>query len=335
MKYRILGKSGLRVSRIGLGGLPIQRTDRNGTREIILAMKEAGVNFIDTARAYKESEEYIGEAIEGSRNSFVLASKSMARNKNSMAKDIEVSLKNLHTDYIDLYQIHHLEEKDVETVLSPKGALSALFEAKTEGKIGHIGVTTHSSEIFQKFMDFEWVETMMLPYNIVENHAEDLISACHSRNIGFINMKPLAGGALDDISLSLRFVFANPDIDVVIPGMSSVEEFKQNLKLAKAETSFSQEELLKINEIRRTLGTEFCRRCNYCAPCSVGINIPQAFILEGYLRRYGMVDWAKSRYAALEHKASDCINCGACESRCPYGLPIRKMLDSVLKTFGE
>lgn len=148
-------------------------------------------------------------------------------------------------------------------------------------------------------------------------------------------MKPLAGGALDDATLALRFLFSNNNIDVVIPGMADVEELKQNLSAAEDGSPLTEGELEKIEEIRRTLGTEFCRRCNYCAPCTVGIDIPRVFTFEGYYRRYGLIDWSKGRYLSFPAVASDCIECGACENRCPYNLPIRKMLKRVVEAFGK
>ncbi|MBQ8796995.1 MAG: aldo/keto reductase, partial [Oscillospiraceae bacterium] len=224
MEYRILGKTGLRISRIGFGGIPIQRIDAEGTKELIRYLHAAGVNYIDTARSYTVSEEYLGYALEGIRQDFVLATKSPALTKETMAKDIETSLKNLRTDYIDLYQIHNPSAEGLEKILAPGGALEALQEAKAAGKIGHIGITLHPVELFKQALDFEWAETIMFPYNLVETQAEDLIRVCTERNIGFIDMKPLAGGAIDDAALALRFVTANPDVTVVIPGMSTIEE---------------------------------------------------------------------------------------------------------------
>ena len=147
MQYRILGKTGLRVSRMGFGGIPIQRTDAESTARVIRKLHAAGVNYIDTARGYTVSEEYIGYALDGIRQDFVLATKSMARTKEAMAADIETSLRNLRTDYIDLYQIHNPSEQDLETVQAPGGALEALLEAKAAGKIGHIGITLHPVQL--------------------------------------------------------------------------------------------------------------------------------------------------------------------------------------------
>ena len=331
MEYRALGRTGLQISPMGLGGIPVQRIDAEGTKQLLQKLVAAGVNYIDTARGYTVSEEYIGYGLEGIRDKFVLATKSMARTKEAMAADIDISLKNLRTDYIDLYQVHNPGPKDLETVIAPGGALEALLEARQAGKIGHIGITLHSADMFQKALELSWVETIMFPYNLVETQGEDLIRICGQKGIGFIAMKPLAGGAIEDATLALRFIGQNSNVSVVIPGMAEEKELQQNLAAVADTAPLSLEEKQKINQIRSTLGTQFCRRCNYCAPCPMGIGIPGIFVLEGYFSRYNLQDWAMTRYNGTPVKASACIGCGACEARCPYQLPIRKMLKNVVK----
>jgi len=297
-------------------------------------MAEKGINYIDTARGYTVSEGFLGEALEGLRDKFVLATKSMARSKEAMAQDIETSLGNLRTDYIDLYQVHNPGLKDIDTVIAPGGALEALMEAKEAGKIGHIGLTAHSVEVFEKALTLPWVETIMFPYNIVESQGEELIKKCTELNVGFIAMKPLAGGAIEDGNLAIRYICANPDVTVVIPGMYDLKEIDQNLAAAENEAPLTEEELAKMQEVKNQLGSNFCRRCNYCAPCTVGINIPGIFLFQGYLDRYGLGEWAKGRYETLAVKASACVGCGVCETRCPYNLPIREMLKDAAEKFG-
>ena len=335
MEYRLLGKTNLNISRLGLGGIPIQKIDAEGTKALIGELIEAGVNFIDTARGYTVSEEYLGYALDGVRDRFVLATKSMSRTKEAMAKDIDISLKNLRTDYIDLYQIHNPGAKDLEAVMAEGGALEALFEAKAAGKIGHIGITLHSADLFRRAVELPWVETIMFPYNIVETQGEELIAKCAERNIGFICMKPLAGGAIEDASVALRFILSNPAVTVVIPGMAEKAEIEQNVAAAADTAPLSESEQKKISKIKEELGTNFCRRCNYCAPCTVGINIPAVFLFEGYFSRYDLKDWAVARYESLPKTASDCICCGACEGRCPYNLPIREMLKKTAEVMGK
>ena len=335
MEYRILGKTGLKISRMGFGGIPIQKIDEEGTRKLLHEMMEMGVNYIDSARGYTVSEQYIGYGLEGIRDKFVLATKSMSRTKEAMAADIETSLGNFRTDYIDLYQVHNTSMEQLDQVIGEGGALEALMEAKAAGKIGHIGLTAHSTAVFERALGLDWVETIMFPYNIVEQQGAELIHKCAEKNIGFIDMKPLAGGAIEDATLALRYVCSNPDVTVVIPGMAEVRELEQNLAACSNTESLADEELKAMDKVREQLGTDFCRRCNYCAPCTVGINIPSVFLFAGYLQRYDLADWAKDRYSTLKVKASACIGCGKCEPRCPYHLPIREKLKKCAQDMGE
>ena len=335
MEYVAFGSTGLKVSRMGFGGIPIQRIDAEGTKVLMHRLLDAGINYIDTARGYSVSEEYLGYGLEGIRDKFVLATKSMSRTRDTMAKDIEISLKNLRTDYIDLYQVHNPSMEQLATVTAPGGALEALLEAKAAGKIGHIGLTAHSLTVFEAALSMDWVETIMFPYNIVENQGAELIARCAAAGKAFIDMKPLAGGAIEDASLALRYVCANPNVTVTIPGMADPKELEQNLAAINNTSPLSSEELEKMEAIRKALGTQFCRRCNYCQPCTAGINISGCFLFDGYLSRYGLADWAKDRYNAMAVKASACVDCGLCESRCPYNLPIRDMLKKVAAHFGE
>ena len=335
MEYRTLGKTGLRVSRVGFGGIPIQRITKEEAPLLLRIAQEHGINYIDTARAYTVSEEWIGYAIEGIRDKFILASKSMARTKEDMARDVQISLNNLRTDFIDLYQIHNPDLQQLSQVTAPGGALEALMEAKEEGKIRHIGLTAHSLEVLEKALELDWVETIMFPYNIVETHGEKWIARCSEKNIGFIAMKPLAGGAIENGTLAMRFICSNPAVTVVIPGMYSGEEIEINTTAAAHSDPLTSHEIAEIHGIRKQLGENFCRRCNYCAPCTVGINIPNVFLFAGYLERYNLADWAHERYATLKVKASACVNCGACEPRCPSHLPIRAMMKKSAEEFGE
>lgn len=335
MEYRILGKTGLMVSRVGFGGIPLQKTTPAEAKAVIDALVACGINFIDTARGYTVSEELIGTAIEGRRDKFILASKSMSRTAEAIRRDIDISLQNLRTDYIDLYQIHNLPVRDFDTVMGEGGALEGLLEAKKEGKIRHIGLTAHSVESFERALEWNCIETIMFPYNIVETQGEALIAKCFEKNVGFICMKPLAGGALENATLALRFILNNPAVGVVIPGMASVREVKENAGVSDMEGDLRDAELAEIEQIRRELGSNFCRRCNYCAPCTAGISIPSVFLFGGYLERYGLEDWARSRYATLEKTAGDCIGCGVCETRCPYELPIREMMKKHSEAFGK
>ena len=335
MEYRILGRTGMKVSRLGFGGIPIQRIDAEGTKKLMHRLMEAGVNYIDTARGYTVSEEYLGYALEGIREHFILATKGRATTKADMLADIEKSLHNLRTDYIDLYQFHNPSPAALEQILAPSGAREGMLEARAAGKVRHIGVSTQPVELFARFVEMDWVETIMFPYNIVENQAGELIAKCAEKGIGFICMKPLAGGAIEDARLALRYVASNDHITEIIPGMAAPEELEQNIAAINDTTPLTEGEKAAMQQVKDSLGTQFCRRCNYCAPCTVGISIPSVFLFEGYLARYGLEGWARERYDTLAHTASECIECGACETRCPYNLPIRQMMKKAATEFGR
>ncbi|MBS7527051.1 aldo/keto reductase [Fusibacter paucivorans] len=330
-----LGNTGLNVSRIGFGGIPIQRLAQSEVNKIMKHLTEQGINFIDTARAYTVSESYIGEALkDGLREKFILATKTQARTYDAMKADIETSLKNLQTDYIDLYQLHLLKTReDYDLVMSENGAYRALKEAKAAGKIGHIGVTAHNAVFLESLLDEMPFETIQFPYNLVERQAEMLFERAKAKGIGVIVMKPLAGGALDNADLSIRFILENKNVDIAIPGMDSIEQVTQNAAIGAGNLPLSESECLQADQIALELGTQFCRRCGYCLPCAAGIDIPMQFLLEGYLTRYDLNDYATTRYVNQPVDASACIKCGLCEPRCPYHLPIREMLTRVTKAF--
>ena len=336
MNYVTLGKTGLKAAQVSFGGIPIQRADAANTKAGVDKLEQYGMNYIDTARGYSVSEEYLGAALEGRRDKFILATKSMARDKASMAKDIDISLKNLRTDYIDVYQIHNLPENEIRKVFGQGGAWEALEEAKAAGKIGHLGVTAHNVDALKKMIELhgDKIETIMFPYNIVEIHGHEVLKKAKEMGIGTIAMKPMAGGNLDDWNLALRFIAASGVIDISIPGMGSPEEADRNAEAAEHFSPLTQEELAECDRIRKELGNEFCRRCNYCAPCPNGISNPNWFRMANYARKYGLADWAKARYDAMQYHAGSCVQCGACEKRCPYNLPIRDMLTKVADLFG-
>ena len=325
---KLLGKTNMKVNRVGFGGIPIQRITQQETNNVVDELLNNNVNFIDTARAYTISEEYIGNAIEGRREKFFIATKSMSRDYKSMKEDIETSLKNLKTDYIDLYQLHNVKFEEYKTIFEDNMAYKALIDAQQEGKIKYIGITSHSLETIEIAIEDEKFSTIQFPYNIIEDQADEAFKKANEKGIGIIVMKPLAGGAIDNAKLAIKYILSKDYIDVVIPGMENIDQVKENVSVLK-DTTITKEDEAKILEIRRSMGKKFCRRCEYCMPCPLNINIPQNFLLEGYYTRYNLKDWAKARYSSLDVKASACVECGLCETKCPYELPIRDMLKIV------
>ena len=242
---RLLGKTNMKVNRVGFGGIPIQRITQEETNKVINELIDKNVNFIDTARGYTISEEYIGNAIEGKREKFFIATKSMARDYESMKKDIEISLKNLKTDYIDLYQIHNLKPEEYKTIFDENKAYKALLEAKEEGKIKYIGITSHSLETIEKSIEDEKFPTIQFPYNIIEDQADEVFKKANKKGIGIIVMKPLAGGVIDDAKLAIKYILSKDYIDVVIPGMESIEQVRENVSVLQ-DTNITKDDELKI-----------------------------------------------------------------------------------------
>lgn len=329
-----LGKTNLLINRIGFGGIPIQRVTQEDVNNIIDVLIDKKINFIDTARGYTVSEEYLGNALFGKRDKFVLCTKSMARTYEGMKKDIEISLNNLKTDYIDIYQLHNVKTKEeYDLVMGPDGAYKALLEAKTSGRIGYIGITSHSADFLETIIDKCPFATIQFPFNIIETKAEKILKKATRQNIGVIAMKPMAGGALENKKLAIKFLLNQDFISVMIPGMASTEEVLENASVIKEELTSSEKR--EIENIRKELGNDFCRRCGYCLPCTKGIDIPSCFMFEGYYNRYGLKEWASSRYSAMKHHASECVECGNCLKKCPYKLDIINKLKKVADTFGK
>jgi len=337
METRLLGRTGLEVSLIGFGGIPIQRCNQWEVDEIIENLIEECVNFIDTARAYTNSEKMIGEALkQWGREHFFLATKTPQLRYDDVIADVKASLCDLQTDSIDLYQFHNAKTMAAyETIMGPGGGYDALADCKKQGLIKHIGITSHSYEVLERALEDDRFETIQFPYNIVENRGAPLFEKAKLSNVGVIIMKPLAGGAFMNADYALRWVAENPNISVLIPGMDSVKQVLDNAKIGNDFVPLSETERQTLEADAKALGKTFCRRCGYCAPCPQGIDIPMQFIVEGYYRRYDLEEWALDRYRSFAANASDGVSCGECEPRCPYNLPIREMLTKTRELFDQ
>jgi uncharacterized protein len=335
MEKRVLGRTGLKVTAISFGGLPMQRCTLDEAGPVLHAALDAGINFIDTARAYTDSEEKIGRHIATRRSEYYLATKSFARTREAMLKDIDISLANMKTDVIDLYQIHNLKlHQDLDAVLAPGGALEALQDAQKAGKIRFFGITGHSADLLVEAVKTDLFSTVQVPFNFIETKAlDELFPLAKKMNVGTIAMKPLGGGQLDDINLALRYILEQ-GITTAIPGMDEVRHIEENLAALKNFRPLSPEDRARIEQVTAEIGSSFCRRCRYCLPCPQGVDIPQNFIFHLQYTRYGMTNKIPARYAAMPGKASDCIGCGICEERCPYDLPIRERLKKVVADLG-
>ena len=335
MKKTLLGSTGMEVSIIGFGGIPIQRVCQEEATRIIVEAKNRGINFIDTAQGYTVSEKYIGNALkEAGREYFYIATKSMSYDYKSMKLAVERSLNTMELDYIDLFQIHNVSNQEhFDLIISENGALKALVEAKEKGIIKHIGITGHIREILMQAIEHKEFETIQFPFNPVENQGVELFKKALKKGIGTIAMKPMAGGAFTKHKLSLKHILNSGLINIAIPGMDSIKQVIENTFFDETIESLTREEQEEIKKEVELLGNNFCRRCGYCKPCPQNIDIPNLFIFEGYATRYNLIEYAKSRYESMPIKATACIECRECESKCPYNLPIVDKLKHVAETF--
>lgn len=334
LEKRELGKTGIIINRIGLGGIPIQRITKEEAIDVIRYGILKGINFIDSARGYTCSEEYIGEALVGLRDKVYLATKSMARTYEGMKKDIDVSLNNFKTDHIDLYQMHNVKNiNEFNLVMGTDGAYKALLEAKEAGKIKHIGISSHSKDFLKWLLNNheDLVETIQFPLNFIEDDSRDLFELAKEKNIGTIAMKPLGGGAIDRGSVGLKWLMNVSSLDVAIPGMGDKKEIDDIFSINSLE--INAEEDMYIRKLKEELKGDFCHRCGYCMPCTKGIDIPGTFTLERYYKYYNLKDWATTRYFNAKVLPSACIECGICLKRCPYELNIPKKLKEIVKIF--
>ncbi len=323
MRKVTLGKSGLEVSAVGLGGIPIQRTEQEEAVGVIRRALELGVTFIDTAAGYGDSQKKIGLAIKGRRDGLVLASKSGQRTAEGILKDIDRARSEMGADMIDLYQLHGVSSpKKWEAMKGPGGALEGLIEAKEKGIIGHIGFTSHSLDFSLQLLDEPVFETIQLPFNLVTREpAEELIPKSRRLGLGFIVMKPLCGGQYDNANLAFKFLNAYPDL-VAIPGIERAAEIEEIVPLVESAQTLQGQEKAQAEEIAASLGKLFCRRCGYCMPCPQGVPITTAMVFDGFLKRMPPERLATGAAKAIAEKAPLCVECGECESKCPYDLPI-------------
>ena len=330
-----LGNTGMLVNPVGLGGIPIQRVSKEDAKNIILRAIELGCNFIDSAKAYTCSEEYIGYAIKGVREKVYLATKSMALTYEKMKEDINDSLEKFGVEYIDLYQVHNCKNwNQFKTIY--EGAYIALKEEKDQGKIKHIGITSHSLNFVSELLDSEYAnlfETIQIPYNFIEYDSKEIIKKAALLGKGTIAMKPLGGGEIEKGNVAIKYLCNDKYLSVIIPGAGSIKEVNENYTIT--DYKLTDLDLKYIEEKRSKIKGTFCHRCGYCLPCSVGIDIPTIFTYEKYYIDYDLKDWAKLRYSTSKVDASACINCGACIKRCPYGIDIPKRMEKIKKLFSE
>jgi predicted aldo/keto reductase-like oxidoreductase len=324
-----LGRTGLKVKVLGFGGIPIQRVSEEEAVNVVRRCYERGINYFDTARAYSNSEERIGKALEEVREEIFLATKTAQRTREGMEKELEISLRNLRTNWIDVYQLHNISyESQWDQVAGPGGALEGIRKAKEDELINHVSITSHNPDLLTEIIKKDIFETIMIPYNYLTlKPAEKLLPLCQDMDVGTIIMKPFGGGAFSKANTALKYVLSNPDADIVIPGMMSIAEVEENIQVASGDLTLTEDEKKLIERDREELGEQFCRACNYCQPCPQ--EIPISFVLRAENQMLRRMGWSESRVEQVREaneKVDTCIQCGACEERCPYSLPIRSIL---------
>jgi aryl-alcohol dehydrogenase-like predicted oxidoreductase len=323
-----LGKTGLEVSRVGIGGIPLTRPTEEEAIRVVQRALDLGVTLIDTAYGYGISEERIGKAIAGRRDRVVIATKG-GHDRAAVLEHLEVSLSRLNTDYVDIWQFHGINTLEaLERVTGPGGGLEGAREALQAGKIRHIGFSSHTLDVALKAVATDLFETVQFPFNlVVREAAEELVPLARALDVGFIAMKPFAGGRLRKANLTIKFLLQFDNV-VPDPGIEKAEEIEEIAGIVNSgHWALTPAELQEIEEIREQVGTRFCRRCGYCLPCPQDIYIPGTMNLP-ILWELWPPEWFLSwKYVEnLVAAARNCAECGECEEKCPYQLPIREMI---------
>ena len=324
MKYVRLGKSQLSVSQVGFGGIPIQRVSFAEAEKCIHAALDLGINYIDTALVYGDSEEKIGQALKGRRDKVILATKVPPRSREFVAESLESSLKKLKTDYIDLYQLHNVENK--ELLEASKDVIDILHKARKQGKVRHIGVSIHGVDWANEVIRTGLFETVMIAMNFIVNEAErNVLPTARELDVGVIAMKPLAGGHISDAALAMKYFTGFDDV-VPLVGIEQPEEIRQIVEIVESGIAPSEQEIREMEKIREESGAQFCRLCGYCLPCPQGIDIVLVNTFYSIAKRMPLDSVLKGGIADGMRRAENCVECGTCEERCPYHLNIRRLI---------
>lgn len=328
MRDVILGTTGIKVPQNGFGALPIQRaTDEEATR-ILRRAYEGGMRYFDTARAYTDSERKIGNAFDLSHEDFrskiIIATKTMGRTPEKFWEDLETSLQELKTDYIDVYQFHMVSE--CYRPGDGSGMYEAMEEAKAQGKIRHIAITTHKLPVAMEIAESGLYEVLQFPFSYLSSEKDiELVHACKKNNVGFVAMKSLAGGLINKSNVAMAFL---QDFDNVIPiwGIQRMSELEEWLSFM-SETPLLTEEIRSfISKEKEELAGEFCRGCGYCMPCPMGIQINNCARMSLMLRRAPSQGWLSPAMQEEMRKIEDCVNCRQCTTKCPYELDTPELL---------
>ena len=331
MKTVRLGKTGITVPQNAFGCLPIQRDSKEVAVKLLREAYEGGMRFFDTARAYTDSEEKVGEAFDGMRDKIYIATKTHAKTPDGFWKDLETSLKLLRTDYIDIYQLHMAPQ-----CYKPgdgTGMYECLVKAKEQGLIRHIGITAHKLMVAQEIVASGLYETLQYPFSYLSSEKEiALVNACVKADIGFICMKALAGGLITRSDAAMAFI-AQFDGLVPIWGVQRENELREWLSYMDETPSMTDEIAAYIKGEQDELSGSFCRGCGYCLPCPQGIEINNCARMSLMLRRAPSKGWLSEEYQAKMAKIESCVNCRQCVKRCPYELDTPELLRKNLEDY--
>jgi uncharacterized protein len=335
MKTVQLGATALEVSEIGFGGIPIIPLPVEEAVAVVRHCCDAGITFFDTANMYPTSEEKLGFALKPRRKEVVIATKTALRDADGAAAHIDLSLRQLQTDWIDLYQLHNVSNPEaLNQVLAPGGAYEAVSKARDAGKIRVIGISSHSIPTATEALKTGLFQTLQFPFNFIESDpTHRLFPLAAGNKVGIIGMKPLGGGVLERADLCFRFLQQHPYV-VPIPGIRANKEIDEIIAFYRSPRPLSEADLKDIETIRADLGEKFCHRCEYCMPCEQGVQIPPVLMLQAVakrLSREGVKGWIGK---AME-SVGQCIECGECEQKCPYHLPISDLLKENLALYKE
>ncbi len=360
MKYKRLGSTGLEVSAIGFGGIKLSRLSQETATKVINRELDLGVNFIDTARAYGDSEEKIGVATRGRRDDFYLATKTNQRTAEGAKRDLETSLKELDMDRIDIWQLHTVSDREVwDQVMGPGGALETAKWALKEGYVDHLGITIHRDiGVMKDAIECGEFETLMVAYSVIDNEGveDEILPMAKDHDMGVIIMKPLAGGTMvtpspegepkpaEDpiVRGNLRYIISNPAVSVAIPGIETLEEVEENCAVGDSLEPLSDGERTELLKKIGQMGISFrygqtCLRCGYCQPCPNGVKIPEIFRAldeyQGYpdnLKYIGL-----ETYKAIDVKPDACTECRQCMEKCPTGMDIPARLKEAQRILEE
>lgn len=319
-----LGKTGITVEKNGFGALPIQRVTKETAVGLLRKAFDGGIRFFDSARGYSDSEEKLGFAFEGMRDKVYIATKTHAKTPEAFWSDLEKSLENLRTDYIDLYQFHW--PRVCYRPGDGSGMYECMLEARRQGKIRHIGVTNHQLDVAHECIDSGLYETLQFPFSYLSSEKEiGLVEKCKEADMGFIAMKGLAGGLINNSRAAYSFM-ARYDNVLPIWGVQRETELDEFLSYVSDPPVASAELDLIIENDRKELTGAFCRGCGYCMPCPVDIEINTCARMSLLLRRSPSEKWLMEKSQEMMRKIEDCLECGQCSSRCPYGLDTPELL---------